>query len=594
MNVRNLALGKRVNIQELAPIKYSFVECEKTQTNSLTNGSFGDLDFAEQWTKFCSGFGRIITIDLGEIYSISEFDIGFLHNTDAGIYCPENVYFAFSEDGIDYYEACVLKSPYSCAFSVKARGVYSYKAEKAFVARFVKIKFFIENHVFSDEIRILGSECIGIEEKLSENKVCYEAIDSFSNARPFGNIKNIAALPFGYSPKGATVGITKSNFISCLGRFDEEARLSGALFDSVLLKLNRFAPSGSIFTYGGEASKLSDWEILIDEMFAPERNLKALDEAVSDLKDSGLYNKDFKLKVFLTAPIPRISLNVFGDLNGDGIQEKLLDIQDCADAFCWFIDSVERRLDAECLYNIQIYGWNWNDNSLGRKYFEDNPVLAQKCLAKLNEKGYKSIMIALLRSSGMEKAKRIGFDAASMHPIDGISGFEISNHKKMLEHDFAQTIKTYGFSPAVYLCNELCNSNDARESLNKYFLIYSEEEMNDMVNVFDFQSSDIIEKVFHKDIYKTICRYVSGDLEKFDSAVETELFTESLNNMQELNVEPRVCIQEQKEAPPVSKTEKSVSKAKKQSNTKINKYALGAVAAAAVGLLYIIKKLKDD
>ncbi len=596
MNVRNLALGKRVSTQELAPIKYSFAECGKAQVNSLTNGSFGDLAFDDQWTKFCGGFGRIITVDLGELYSISEFDIGFLHNTGADIYCPENVYFAFSEDGIDFYEVCVLESPFSLSFSAKSRAVYSYKAEKPFSARFVKIKFFIESQAFCDQIRILGSECLGIEEKLSGDKICYEAVDRFKNDSPFDNIKNIAALPFGYSPKGEPIGITKSDFISFLGKFDEEARLSGTLFDSVLLKLNRFAPSGGVFTYMDEASNLSDWECLIDEMFAPERNLKALDEAVSDLKNCGLYDKDFKLKVFLTAPVPRISLNVFGDLNGDGIQKKLLDVQDCVDAFCWFVDSVERRFDAECLYNIQIYGWNWNDSSLGREYFEDNPALVEKCLKKLDEKGYKSIMMSFFQASGMEQAEAIGFDAVSMHPIYSIFGSEISDRKKMLEHDFAKTIDDYGFSPAIYLTDDICNNNDAKESINENLLIYS-KGMRDRVNVFDFQSSDIIERIFHKDIYKNICRYLKGDFEKSNSVFETESIAEPLNDTQESDIEPETCIQEQikqKETPLVSKSKKSVSKAKQQRNTKINKYALGAAAAAAVGLLYIIKKLKDD
>lgn len=596
MNVRNLALGKRVNIQELAPIEYSFAEYENQQVNKLTNGSLGDLNSDDQWTKFCGGFGRIITIDLGELYSISEFDIGFLHNTNADIYCPENVYFAFSENGIDFYEVCALESPFSLSFSAKARAVYLYKPEKPFSARFVKIKFYIESQALCDQIRVLGSECLGIEEKLSGDKICYEAVDSFRNGSPFDNIKNIAALPFGYSSKGESIGITKSNFISCLGRFDEQARLSGALFDSVLLKLNRFAPSGGAFSYMEEASKLSDWESLIDEMFAPERNLKALDEAVSDLKNCGLYDKDFKLKVFLTAPVPRISLNVFGNLNGDGIQKKLLDVQDCVDAFCWFVDSVERRFEAECLYNIQIYGWNWNDSSLGRKYFEDNPALVEKCLKKLDEKGYKSIMISFFQASGMEKAKSIGFDAVAMHPIYSIFGSEISDRKKMLEHDFAETIEAYGFSPAIYLTDEICHNNEAKESFNNGLLIYS-QGMRNRVNVFDFQSSDIIERIFHKDIYKNICRYLKGDLEKSNSAVETESIAEFLSDTQESDIEPEACIQEQtqqKETPPVSKSKKSVSKAKKQRNTKINKYALGAAAAAAVGLLYIIKKLKDD
>ncbi len=589
MNVRNLALGKRVSIQELAPIKYSYAESETIEVSSLTNGSFGDLDALDQWKKLCGGFGRIITIDLGELYSISEFDIGFLHNTNADIYCPENVCFAFSVDGIDFYEACALVSPFSLSFSAKARAVYSYKAEKPFSARFVKIKFFIESQALCDQIRILGSECVGLEEKLSGDKVCYEAVDSFRDCSPFDNINNIAALPFGYSSKGESIGITKSNFISCLGRFDEEARLAGALFDSVLLKLNRFAPSGGAFGYMDEASNLSDWESLIDEMFAPERNLKALDEAVSDLKNCGLYDKDFKLKVFLTAPVPRISLNVFGDLNGDGIQEKLLDVQDCVDAFCWFVDSVERRLDAECLHNIQIYGWNWNDSSLGRKYFEDNPALVQKCLEKLNEKGYRSIMISLFQASGMEKAKSIGFDAVAMHPIYSAFGSEISNRKKMLEHDFAKTIEAYGFSPAVYLTDEICNSNDIKESLN-------EKEMQDKVIVFDFQSSDIIERIFQKDIYKTICRYLSGNFHKVYFVEESKAKAEPLVDLPKSESEPEAYVQEEKtpgKTQPDIKQQKNVHIKKKQSKTKINKYAIG-VAAAAVGLLYIIKKLKDD
>ena len=127
MERKNLASGKHVQITNLVPIVNSYASVEKGRKDILTNGVIGDPSscYSGDWVHFYRGMGRTLVIDLQDTFAVNGFSIGFIHDKKMGIYCPEEVRFYLSEDGIDYYEVAVVEAPYPPSFELQTRALYS-------------------------------------------------------------------------------------------------------------------------------------------------------------------------------------------------------------------------------------------------------------------------------------------------------------------------------------------------------------------------------------------------------------------------------------------------------------------------------------
>ncbi len=311
------------------------------------------------------------------------------------------------------------------------------------------------------------------------------------------------------------------------------------------------------------------------ELFLENFNLSALNHTVKLLKNAKVYPKEHKLKVFLTAPIPKISLDIFGNISGDGIQEKLLNINDCVNAFSWFVDTVKRRFDIIGFDEIEIMGWNWYDGYLGREFNGENPLLAKKCVEELKKRNYKAILLPFFQQGGVEKAKEIGFDLVATYPLDIRSGIEIEG----LCEDYLPTLEKFGFSSAINIYDEITQSEKLEHEFIDLLLSLKEKGIDKKINVFSLQSRDIISNIMDKEIYNCLYKYLKGNLS-----------VDNLNLNLDINKEIAQPKAPNNHKPQKKKTIKSKSKFEKK-----NKYALYTAAAAAiVGVAYILKKFKDD
>lgn len=443
--MNNLSQGKSVCVSSVSDGVLDF-NCQL-----LTNGATGELSRPESWLCFDGGISVELKLDFGAYCAVDGFDIGFMHDRASNIYCPDKVEFLLSTDGESFYLAKTVFAPYPASFGLKTRAVYSARFNAPFGARFAKLKFGVENLASCDEWRVYGCEAIGTETEISSLPLEPADKNSFADRDLLGGCTDLAMFTFAdLSEQGAVTRRTYADFISCLAYLDENGKAVDVLFDSVALCLSPAGscPSGGCLTSSrAEGSSLSDWEWLIDELFAKDSNLKALDTAALDVKSMLGLPRDYKFKAFLSAPVPKTAFGEFGDMNGDGIGEKLLTSEDCISAFAWYVDAVSRRFDAECLQNVSIEGFVWGDNRISRLHRDNEEAFATGCVSLLKNRGYKSIFVPSYMADGCERAEDVGFDCTAMQ-YNGES------------ERFLSVCKKYGFG----VCFTVSSANNGLDS----------------------------------------------------------------------------------------------------------------------------------
>ncbi len=640
MEKKNIAFGKSVEITSLVPIENSYAAVEKGRKDILTNGIIGDPSscYNGEWVHFYRGMGRSLTVDLGDFYAVSGFSIGFIHDNKMGIYSPENVRCYLSEDGNDYYLAATAESPYPASFDMQIRAVYEKTFDKVCRARYVKIDFEVEVNVFCDELCVFGNTSDGYEFKPSGelrtevNKGCFAPRDTL-------DVCDIPLLYWGYYPEDERVArLRKEDYLPFIAYIDRDGKPIDTMFDALMfLNVQGRCPSGGSLGYHGPRSVLSDWEFLLDEMFLDGYNLKALDSAVADLKKALSLDNDYKLKFYLTAPVPKVSNEPFGDMNGDGIEEKILSTEDCINAYAWYVDQVTRRFNAEHFENILLDGWFWNNESASRASRDDEEVFAKGCMDKLHERGYKCIFIPYFQAGGCEKTDRIGFDCTTMQP--GLSFQEVlARDPQGMFKDFTALCKKYGFGVELEIHHGVKNPDTMQKYIDLFdnYLIACMRNgmMTDTVHTY-YQVAG--PGVFHfcayakldqqRAVYDKLYKFIKGtlsesDFEKNASETEEEIILDAdpapevdLENVGSASDTVNEAIEEPVEVPveepveaPVEETEVDetadeddvfdfgIDEQKiEERRQKIKKLALvGAGVAAVLGITYLVLKGRKD
>lgn len=624
MSCNNLAYRKNVTITNIVPIENSYASVESGPKDILTNGVIGDpLNYGGGgWVHFYRGVGRRLTVDLGNVFAVDGFDIGFIHDNAAGIYSPEYVKCCVSENGTDFYEAAAVSAPYPASFGEKVRAVYSAKFKKSLRARYVMLEFFVEVHAFCDEFRVFGGECIGLENGPSGTAVSDTGKGCYADRNSLDGVYDIPLLYFGYWPEDERVArLRKSDFIPYLAYVDADGEPLDTMFDALMfLTVQGRCPSGGCLGYHGAPSKLSDWEYILDELFADGWNLKAFDAAAAEVKAKLGMPKEHKFKFYLTAPVPKISLEPFGDMNGDGIEEKILSTEDCINAYAWFVDAAIRRFEAEHFENILLDGWFWNNESASRANRDDEEIFAVGCINELHKRGHKCIFIPYFQAGGCEKAESIGFDCTTMQP--GLSFQSVLGRDPQgMFDDFTSLCKRYGFGVELEIHHGVKNP-ETKEQYGKLFDEYllgcmRNGMMTDTVHtyyqaagpgVFHFCANS--KDPYQRAIYDKLYKFIKGTLSESDlgkAAPPDRKLSSDGAQLPEPESEPKIEAPPEKvsadgcgstpEAYPLTDSKKtqcgkaSASREIQKKNRSLKKYAaIGAGIAAALGAVYLIAK----
>lgn len=535
-----ISLSKAVEITSFVPNANSYGSVEKVNKQSLTNGKKASADYTDaEWNRFYRALGREIVIDLGSVYAVEWVEAGFLHNKANDIYCPENVRVLMSENGEDYFPVTVVDAPYPASFGMAARARYSARFDVPYRARFVKLVFSVEVWVYCDDISVYGVECNGNEIGLLGNALCDISNNRLADRGTLG-VCDIPQIPFGALGE-RKFRMKREGFLPYLAYIDREGRIADTMFDSVALVPGRSSPFGGSFSREGGATNLEGWKFLLDELFAEDINLCALDEAVADVKKVLDMPADYKYKVYIAAPVPKISFDPFGDINGDGIEDKLITTEDLVGAYLWFVDETKRRFELLGLKNIVIDGWLWNGKALSREYNDNEPEFVSACVTALHERGYKCVFAPFFQAGFAEKASETGFDLTAMADDVNFNSL-LSQNVEGTVGDLSALCRKYGFGMEIELHDALTSpetSADFAESLDTELRSAAKNGMmTDTVHLYKLTSvpgavfrSAISTDDSIREIYDMLYRFIKGV--PFEDVAEVESVEEPIGEITE-------------------------------------------------------------
>lgn len=446
----NLALGKAATVETYIENSKSYTEHQKVDNLALlTDGDYRPADFGDSgWVKFYRATGRVLTIDLGEICTVERVFTRFMQNSFAGVVAPKMISVFASCDGKNFYPAENAQGG-ECEF-IPSYGATNYIASynisvSPLRARYIALSFDVTVNSFVDEVEIYGSVGSVLPERKDFTDIIPAPKGEYLDRNALDGDTDIVCFHAGYSPEDEKlVNNDKDAFMPYVAYIDEKGRVTDTMFDSVMfLTLQGKCPSGANLTITGAPTVMSDWIALLDSYFHEEYNLNALDAATADMKKQLSLDPEYRVSVYLTVPYPKISDKEFGDYNGDGISDKILEYADCLAVTDWFMGEVEKRFAERNYENIALKGYFCNSEGLTRQNHDYEYDFARDAAELMEKRGLKCVMIPYYQAVGIDANDELGFEAMLMQPNLSFNPDLQDDPAGMME-DFAATAKQYG------------------------------------------------------------------------------------------------------------------------------------------------------
>lgn len=418
---QNLALGKKVSI-----ISFSSFDSNNANTKQnskpddgvLTDGTYARFASWERADvfRFTQGDGRQIIIDLEKISAVSQVKGDFLQQTAWGVRLPEAVGISVSLNGIDWQGVATVDITSDNTSEVKFVP-FTADFKKPYRARYVKVQFLVTPFAALSEIEVIGTKKIPADALTPDPDANVTRMrDRYVTPDEFDGISNILCTPI-CRGDGTTYDesamITHDEFLKYVGYYEGD-KLIDTFFDTFL-----FSPCAD-FTNANDRFNLKGWKFYIDSQFVPDRNLYALNEAVKTV-GNGLGINDLKVNVFLSIlrTFPRNpdgSLNTFGDIDGDGVNDSFDNIENRRKAMKWMIDTQLRMYNEAGFDRLKLAGFYWQEEVLHLNYDPQEAELVKWAVDYVHQLGYKIMWIPYYQATGFTKWQNFGFDLACLQP----------------------------------------------------------------------------------------------------------------------------------------------------------------------------------
>lgn len=417
---QNLALGKKTSV-----VSFSALDTETAnetlnclpESGILTDGQYAvsaSWELGELF-RMSHGDGRQLIIDLEKISAVSSVSGDVLQQAEWGIRAPKAIGVSISENGADWQGVATIDLAIENDETIE---MVKFTADfgKTYRARYVKLQFLINPHVAISEIEVIGTK------KIPSNAISPDPdaevtrlSDRFITPEDFGGLSNILCNPVcrgdGVTYDEAAM-ITHDEFLPYVGYY-EDGILKDTFFDTFL-----FSPCSG-YTNSADTTTLKGWKFYVDSQFVADRNLYALNEAVKTT-GAGLEQNDLKVNIFFsilrTFPIMEDgSVNSFGDIDGDGVEDRFDTFANRKKAIKWMIDTQLEMYEAAGLDRLNLAGFYWQEEHI----FLHDPQeveLVQWAAEYIHDLGYKIMWIPYYNATGFANWKEYGFDLTCLQP----------------------------------------------------------------------------------------------------------------------------------------------------------------------------------
>ncbi len=231
-------------------------------------------------------------------------------------------------------------------------------------------------------------------------------------------------------------------------------------FDAWLMLMYGGAPSGKGYSDG--ATDHRDWSFFLDQLWAPGRNLDALDQAITAAAQQ-LPPPPAPHPVIIMIPYPSPQQHAFG---ADGNAVDLGVAADRQRAVESFVDTVIRRWEATPRQRLRLWGFYWMNEGIGAA---DHEIVRQTCTA-VHARGLKMLWIPWFRAPGFESWRELGFDLAIMQPNFAFQqpppGLRLVDENRLSVN--TRLARTHGLGVEMELNQHLLTSAASRWNLTEY------------------------------------------------------------------------------------------------------------------------------
>ncbi len=441
----NLAAGLEYTIETGEPVSMSHANFVEDGTKfdvddgQLTDGKLApESASANGWYKAFRSQSRLVTFDLGEKAAITKIQAGFLHMRAAGIYAPRYINVYLSDDGENYGTVAEYLTHYDLTYSVTARCEFEIVLEKTYSARYVKVEFCSDIFAYCDEIRVLGSKTLnGTEETVTPD----EPEEAKGYFKELDGVSDIIKLYNGYYQPNNDIGIfSEEDLLPYVAYINTSGGIQGTMFDSVaFVPCHGDYPSGGrlVKTNGKPGAVMSDWELYFEHTFKDGQDLFALNSVVGRVyKELGL---DKKFKVYLTMPYPTVLDKPFGDINGDGMDEYCVTLEERIAIIQWFADKCINAFEEKGYENLELAGFYWLREEINYSDSKHEADLAKGFNEYIKSKELLTIFDPFYLSTGFDHWEELGFSSGVMQPNLAFSDTYTYFETGMLG-EFAQTV----------------------------------------------------------------------------------------------------------------------------------------------------------
>ena len=155
---------------------------------------------------------------------------------------------------------------------------------------------------------------------------------------------------------------TVEGYEPLVGYYDTDGDLIDTFFDTFLfLPCVTTTPSGGrTYRDNNQPSNFSDWQAFVDDVFLDGYNIKALNEAVGDMKAQAWRGiRRLQGKGVPDKSVPVRTQTNFGDVDEDGVTENFSLLADRQKAIKWIIDEQLSRYSAGSFENLELIGFYW-------------------------------------------------------------------------------------------------------------------------------------------------------------------------------------------------------------------------------------------
>lgn len=362
----------------------------------------GLISASSTWTGFFRQKGRDIRIDFGKTQTVNGLSIEFRHEAERGILLPDHMEAFISADGRKWKQLgrvdVLSPSGKEPAFNRTLSLVFP-----PISIRYVKLSFPVEQWVFARKLKFqLQAGTPPVNPTLPDHIQPENATDShFLN---IGDIRDIALI---YTGDYGNAGVwRKEEFMPMLSYLAPDGYFQDSMFDTFL-----FLP------YPTLTKEWKDWKVYLEDLFAPGRQLYALNEASKKL------NKRTKVILTMAYPTPHhrswdpVSLaHPQTILSFPFIyEEKEEEWKSKQSAMEAYFEQMGRKWSQAQFSHLELTGFYWMPETVDRT-IPHEVELVQSAAHLVQQKNLKFYWIPYFGSSGYDQWKTFGFDYVFLQP----------------------------------------------------------------------------------------------------------------------------------------------------------------------------------